>query len=85
MLIVGYFIIVNIIGYGLYYVDKKRAIANQYRISEKMLLTFSGLGGSVGSLVGMYHLHHKNRKKKFIVLNWLFLFLQIAFLQYLGG
>ncbi len=47
------------------YIDKKRAIKGQYRISEKVLLSISAIGGSLGTWFGMYAFHHKTKKPIF--------------------
>ena len=57
-----YLIFINIIAFCAYGIDKKRAVRNQWRISEKALL-----GGSIGALLGMKVFHHKTRKAKFFV------------------
>ena len=49
-----YLVIINIITFLLYGVDKYFAIKNMYRISEFILLFFSFIGGVVGALFGMY-------------------------------
>lgn len=61
-----YLIIVNLIGFMLMYIDKKRAINHSYRISEKSLFLVCLLGGSLGSLIGMYTFRHKTRHNKFV-------------------
>ena len=64
MLIVLYLIFINIAIFSLMYVDKKRAIKKQFRISEQTLLTLTCLGGVLGMLAAMKIVHHKNRKFK---------------------
>lgn len=60
-----YILIINLIGFLFMYIDKKRAINHQFRISENTLLLLSILGGSIGSFIGMYKFRHKTKKKKF--------------------
>lgn len=62
-----YILIINLIGFLFMYIDKKRAINHQFRISENTLLLLSVLGGSIGSFIGMYKFRHKTKKKKFTV------------------
>ena len=62
-----YLIFINIIAFCAYGIDKKRAVRNQWRISEKALLGLAVLGGSIGALLGMKVFHHKTRKAKFFV------------------
>ena len=64
MLLILYLIFINIAIVSLMYVDKKRAIKKQFRISEQTLLTLACLGGTFGMLAAMKIVHHKNRKFK---------------------
>ncbi|MCD2501041.1 DUF1294 domain-containing protein [Clostridium sp. NSJ-145] len=49
------------------YIDKRRAIKKEWRISEHTLILISLLGGSIGSLIGMYTFRHKTKHLKFKV------------------
>ena len=69
-----YLIIINIISFILYFIDKRLAIKHKYRIPEMVLILFSILGGVLGSLLSMSLFHHKTKHIKFIILNPLFLF-----------
>lgn len=75
--IIIYILLINIISLIIYGIDKLLAIKQQTRISETALITLSILGGSIGSLLGMYIFHHKTKKIKFIILNPLILIIQI--------
>lgn len=46
-------------------IDKQKAKKRRWRIPEATLLTVAALGGSLGSLAGMYLFHHKTRKPRF--------------------
>ena len=46
-------------------VDKRKAKKKLWRIPEAPLLTIAALGGSVGSLIGMYTFRHKTKHIKF--------------------
>ena len=48
-------------------VDKVKAKRDVWRISEATLMTVAAIGGSVGSLLGMYAVRHKTRHPKFTV------------------
>lgn len=63
-----YIIILNLINFILYGIDKYKARHNKWRISEKTLLTLSVLAG-VGGFLGMEIFHHKTREKKFYLAN----------------
>lgn len=60
-----YFIIINIIGFSSMYIDKKKAIKNKWRIKESTLITIAIIGGSIGSIIGMYSFRHKTKHIKF--------------------
>ena len=63
-----YFIIINIIAFLAYFIDKTKAKYNKYRISENTLLFLALIGGGVGSIIGMNLLRHKTQKSKFTIL-----------------
>ena len=60
-----YVIIINVITFFIYGLDKSRAKAGQWRIPEAQLIFLAVIGGSVGALAGMKVFHHKTRKPKF--------------------
>ena len=45
--------------------DKVKAIRKSWRIPEWLLLTTAFVGGSLGSLLGMYLFRHKTKKPAF--------------------
>lgn len=63
-----YLLIINIMTFIIYGIDKYKSIKHQYRISEKTLIILPILGGSFGAFLGMIIFHHKTKKKKFIIL-----------------
>ena len=67
----------------LYFIDKRRAIKNKWRIKEKVLLSCSFFGGAIGGLIGLYVVRHKTKHWYFIVINWLSLAIQIGLFFYL--
>lgn len=60
-----YFIFINLTGFLLMFIDKRRAIQRKWRISEKTLFAVCFLGGSLGSLLGMTYFRHKTKHFKF--------------------
>ena len=54
-----YLIIINLIAFVLYGVDKKRSIRNEHRIRESALLWIARLGGAIGSWLGLKLFRHK--------------------------
>lgn len=67
LIAVGYFIIINIISFAMYGIDKKLAKNHAWRISEAALISVAVIGGSVGAIIGMYVFHHKTRHMKFVI------------------
>jgi len=66
-----YLIAVNLLTYGVYWWDKRRAQKGQRRISERELLMWVAAGGSVGAFLAMRRFRHKTAKTPFRV--WFFL------------
>lgn len=64
-ILIVYLTIINIVAFGMYGVDKQKAIKNQWRIPEAQLLAVAAIGGSAGAILGMQFFHHKTRKWKF--------------------
>ncbi|MBO7251130.1 MAG: DUF1294 domain-containing protein [Oscillospiraceae bacterium] len=64
-MIVGYLLIINALGFLLMQADKQKARKNLWRIPEATLLTAAALGGSIGTLLGMYTIRHKTKHLKF--------------------
>jgi uncharacterized membrane protein YsdA (DUF1294 family) len=63
----GYLGIINILGFALMGIDKRRAIRGAFRIPEATLFAVAILGGSIGSILGMHLFRHKTK-------HWYFLF-----------
>jgi len=59
--IVVYLIIVNVIGFAMMGIDKSRARKRAWRIPETHLFVIAFIGGSLGSVLGMYFFRHKTR------------------------
>lgn len=55
-------IIINIITFAFFGIDKKKAIDGKFRISESTLFLLSILGGSLGGFIAMHTFHHKTKK-----------------------
>ena len=64
-LLLYYLLIINAAGFLLMLVDKWKAKKNRWRIRESTLLLVAALGGSIGSLAGMYLFRHKTQHLKF--------------------
>ena len=64
-LLIAYLLIINAVGFALMLIDKWKARKNRWRIPEATLMGIAALGGSVGSLLGMYTVRHKTQHPKF--------------------
>jgi len=60
-----YLFIVNALGFTLMLADKHKAKKNLWRIPEATLMGVAAIGGSFGSLLGMYLVRHKTKHLKF--------------------
>lgn len=59
--------IVNVTGFILPAVDKRRAKKDRWRIRESTLFLISALGGSVAMYISMRLFHHKTKHKRFMI------------------
>jgi uncharacterized membrane protein YsdA (DUF1294 family) len=83
--ILSVILIVNVLAFLLYGIDKWKAKRSRWRIPESALLGMAAVGGSVGAWLGMHVWHHKTQHKKFrygvpailvaqiVMLVWIFL------------
>ena len=65
--IIIYFIVINIIGFFIMWLDKRKAIKGSCRIPEKTLFIITALGGGIGTIAGMYTFRHKTQKIQFVI------------------
>ena len=79
-LILLYLLIVNAIAFLLMLVDKQKARKKLWRIPESTLLLSAAIGGSIGSIAGMYTFRHKTKHLKFTLGLPAILITQIAIL-----
>ena len=84
MLIFGlYILIINLIGFLAMGIDKFKAQKNWWRIKEKTLFIIAAIGGSIGSIIGMYTFRHKTKHNSFVFGMPLILAIQIGIVFYL--
>ena len=84
-LILLYLLIVNAIAFTLMLADKRMAQKNLWRIPEATLLMSAAIGGSIGSLAGMYTFRHKTKHLKFTLGIPAILLLQVIVLYFFRG
>ena len=76
-----YLIFINIMGLLSMYLDKYFSKNNMYRISEKSLFFIAILGGSIGSIIGMYQFRHKTKHRQFTIGLPIILFIKLIILM----
>ncbi|MBQ6820374.1 MAG: DUF1294 domain-containing protein [Clostridium sp.] len=81
--ILFYFLIINILSFITMYIDKKKSIKNKWRVKESTLFLLAILGGSVGSITGMYTFRHKTKHITFIIGIPLILIMQIVLIIFI--
>lgn len=78
LLVSAYFFILNIIGFTIMGIDKRKAVKGAFRIPEATLFLVALFGGSLGSILGMRTFRHKTRHWYFVYGMPAILILQIA-------
>jgi len=63
-----YLIIINLLGFVLYGVDKAKSKGRSRRIPERTLLWVARLGGGLGCWLGMLLFRHKTQHNRFMIL-----------------
>ncbi len=79
-----YLIVINIVTFLIYGIDKRKAKQGCWRISEATLLILAVIGGSIGALLGMKVWRHKTMHKKFKYGLPLILLAQIALIYFIS-
>lgn len=76
--IAAFYAMVSVLAYITYAIDKKAAIKNRRRVSEKSLHLLGVLGGWPGALVAQQWLRHKTQKTAFQAIFWLTIALNLT-------
>lgn len=61
-----YLVIINLIGFFIMWLDKRKAKYSRWRIKESTLFLVAALGGGIGTIAGMYTFRHKTQKARFV-------------------
>lgn len=64
-IVIIYLIVVNVVTFFVYGIDKWKSKRDKWRIPEAQLLGLAVIGGSIGAWAGMKVWHHKTMHKKF--------------------
>lgn len=77
------YLVLNLITFILFGIDKRRAIKNKWRIKESTLLLLSFFVGGFGSLLGILVFRHKTKHWYFPLTAILGIILQTSLIIYL--
>lgn len=76
-------IIVNLLTFIVFCIDKRHARKHLSRVPEKTLLSLSFLGGAIGALGAMLLFRHKTKHTSFMVLVPFFLLFQLIIITFI--
>jgi len=62
-----YLVLINLITFIVYGIDKRKAKKSKWRIPESTLLLLAAIGGGFGALFGMSYFRHKTKHLKFTI------------------
>ncbi len=62
-----YLVVINLFGFFIMWLDKRKAKKGAWRIPEKTLFIITAIGGGIGTTAGMYAFRHKTQKVQFVV------------------
>ncbi len=65
-LVALYLTVINLTGFAVMGIDKRKAVRHLWRVRESTLFLIALLGGSVGSILGMRMFRHKTRHWYFV-------------------
>ena len=82
LILAAWLLLINLIAYAAFGMDKGRAQRKRWRIAEKDLLLLAVLGGTPGAYLGRMRFRHKTQKREFSVLLHLIAVMQIATLSW---
>ncbi len=77
-LILGWLAVINVIGFVVFWGDKRAAVAGRRRVPERVLFIFAALGAAPAILGGAEILRHKTRKQPFRAIVYIIVVLQLA-------
>lgn len=80
-----YIVVINLVSFMMFGIDKYKARRGQWRISEATLLVVAAIGGSIGARMGMKVWHHKTLHSKFRYGVPIILLVHIALIAYFCG
>ena len=76
-------LLLNVLTFVLFWIDKCKAKRGKWRIAERLLLLLAFIGGSIGALMAMSLFRHKTEKKIFSIGIPILLVIQLLLLTYI--
>ena len=76
------YLLLSLVTFLLYRQDKNKAKKDQRRTPEKTLHFFSLIGGWPGALIAQRILHHKSRKKSFLITYYITMVLNVSVVSF---
>lgn len=83
LILLIYILIINLIGLSMMGIDKYKAKIKAWRIPESNLFLIAIVGGSIGSLAGMFIFRHKTKHWSFLIGMPLIIVIQLALIIWL--
>lgn len=65
-IVLAVYLVINLIVFTMYGIDKYKAVHHKWRIPEATLIG-AAVFGVIGALAGMYIIRHKTKKPKFFI------------------
>lgn len=79
-----YLLGINFLTFFIYGVDKAKSAAQAWRVSERVLLFLTLIGGSIGAIAGIKLFRHKTQKNNFLAWLAIILIIQIILVYQLN-
>ncbi len=82
IIFIVFLLLVNLVGFIVVWADKRKAMKNKWRISEKTIYAVAFVGGGLGVVLGMKQLRHKTQKQMYLLTKMILMF-NIVWVLYL--
>ena len=83
LLLIIYVLVMSLIAFAAFGLDKYKARAGKWRTPEKTLFLLAIIGGGIGAFLGMQIFRHKTKHKQFVIGIPLIMIAQLALIAWL--
>ncbi len=80
-----FILVMSLISFFVYFLDKRKAKKRKRRVPESVLLTLGFFGGAIGAIAAMQMFRHKTRHNVFYAVNSVGLLLQMLLMIIIIG